>query len=188
METTTCRRAVEVRRMTGLLTREETDRLEEVGLQLRRQAADLAAAEYRWLVLLEEFDRGGGWGLEGAKSCAGWLVWACGLNPGAARERVFMNREMSVLLRDCDVDVELEFTKRETFAYVCEAYSRIAALAESKSERLVLLDEHAKAVTLSDERVNREEYLDILGEAVATRSGWKRILERCAPRSQRSMS
>ena len=30
METTTCRRAVEVRRMTGLLSREDTDRLAEV--------------------------------------------------------------------------------------------------------------------------------------------------------------
>jgi hypothetical protein len=32
-----------------------------------------------------------------------------------------------------------------------------------------------------DDRVDGEEYLDILGEAVAVRNGWKRILSRCSP-------
>lgn len=34
------------------------------------------------------------------------------------------------------------------------------------------------------EHVDASEYVDILREAVATRNGWKRILERCSPARQ----
>jgi hypothetical protein len=33
----------------------------------------------------------------------------------------------------------------------------------------------------ADERVDGDEYLDILREAVEARNGWKRIHARCAP-------
>jgi hypothetical protein len=74
-------------------------RMDELGLALRDQAAQLAAGEYRWLVALEEFDRGGGWALQGAKRCTEWLGWACGLSPGAARERLRVARALPGLPR-----------------------------------------------------------------------------------------
>jgi hypothetical protein len=37
----------------------------------------------------------------------------------------------------------------------------------------------------SDDRVDADEYVDILREAVAARNGWKRILARCAPAKKR---
>jgi hypothetical protein len=46
------------------------------------------AAMFRWLELVREFDTCNGWAGEGMKSCARWLNWKCGLNLGAARERV----------------------------------------------------------------------------------------------------
>ena len=77
--------------------------------------------------------------------------------------------------------LEIDFAKRETFAYACEAYSRLLTLGSGRAERTKLLAELAKAPTFLDDRVDIGEYLDILGEAIAVRSGCKRILQRCAP-------
>lgn len=80
--------------------------------------------------------------------------------------------------------LEIDYAKRETFAYACEAYSRLLTLGSGRAERTTLLAELAKAPTFLDDRVDTGEYLDILGEAIAVRSGWKRILQRCAPSRQ----
>ncbi len=77
--------------------------------------------------------------------------------------------------------LEIEYQKRETFAYACEAYSRIHELADSAKGWLRLLAEHEQGPMPPDERVNADEYMDILREAVTARNGWKRILKRCSP-------
>lgn len=77
--------------------------------------------------------------------------------------------------------LELEFRKRETFAYCCEAYSRILALSARASERAGLVEELAEEAMPDDDRIDVAEYVDILREAAAVRNGWKRILARCAP-------
>lgn len=77
--------------------------------------------------------------------------------------------------------LEIDFAKRETFAYACEAYSRICELGENPRARRMLLSEHQEGPMPPDSRVNADEYLDILREAVAARNGWKRILQRCSP-------
>ena len=38
-------------------------------------------------MLIAEFDRREGWGDGSTQSCAHWLSWKCGLDPGAAREK-----------------------------------------------------------------------------------------------------
>src|SRR5207244_4498030 len=45
-----------------------------------------------------KFDARGGWG-NGFHSCAGWLTWRVGLDPGAARERVRVARALGTLPR-----------------------------------------------------------------------------------------
>jgi hypothetical protein len=75
----------------------------------------------------------------------------------------------------------IEFRKRETFAYACEAYSRILALGRRRSERVLLLEEYAASAAPPDERADAAEVIDILRGAIAARNGWKRILARCAP-------
>lgn len=77
--------------------------------------------------------------------------------------------------------LEIDFVKRETFAYCCEAYSRILALGGGPSARKILLSEREQGLRLSEDRVDVAEYLDILREAAAARNGWKRILARCSP-------
>jgi hypothetical protein len=77
--------------------------------------------------------------------------------------------------------LEIEFRKRETFAYSCEAFSRILTLGKTRAEREKLVEEYAAGSAPSDERVDGAEVVDIVRGAVATRNGWKRILARCAP-------
>src|ERR1700722_5738271 len=62
--------------------------LEELEAQITELAGHLNAANYRWLSLIAEFDRRKGWGHGKLPSCAHWLNFKCGLNLGAAREKV----------------------------------------------------------------------------------------------------
>lgn len=51
-------------------------------------AGQLNAANARFLALIAELDRRKGWAEWGVKSCAHWLNWKCGINLGAAREKL----------------------------------------------------------------------------------------------------
>ena len=68
--------------LSGLSKSELIDRITEL-------AGHLNAATHRWLLLIAEFDRRHLW-TDGAltKSCAHWLSWKCGLDLGAAREKI----------------------------------------------------------------------------------------------------
>jgi hypothetical protein len=57
-------------------------------------SAHLDAATARLLTLIREFDALGGWGSHGCRSCAHWLSWRCGMDLGAARERVRVARAL----------------------------------------------------------------------------------------------
>ncbi len=80
--------------------------------------------------------------------------------------------------------LEIDYAKRETFAYACEAYNRILELGKTRTERDRFLSEIAEGLMPSDDRVEGDEYVDILRDAVAARNGWKHILERCSPSKQ----
>jgi hypothetical protein len=62
--------------------------LEELEAQITELAGHLNAANYRWLMLIAEFDRRKGWADGSLHSCAHWLNFKVGLNLGAAREKV----------------------------------------------------------------------------------------------------
>lgn len=81
--------------------------------------------------------------------------------------------------------LDIEFRKREPFAYSCEAYSRLRELGRTRAERAALLEEHARCPMAIDGD-DDDEYIDILREAVGARNGFKRILKRCAPPPRRS--
>ena len=78
--------------------------------------------------------------------------------------------------------LELEFRKRETFAYSCEAYGWIVEHADSKTKRLALGERFAiHGFGGCDEAMDSNEVADIVQQACQTRNGWKVILDRCAP-------
>jgi hypothetical protein len=67
--------------------------LDRLGDEIAELSAHLDAATARLLVLLRDFDARGGWA-NGFHSCADWLSWRVGLDPGAARERVRVARAL----------------------------------------------------------------------------------------------
>jgi hypothetical protein len=74
--------------MDGGTTLTASISLEELEAQITELAGQLNAANYRWLTLIAEFDRRNGWVDGRLRSCAHWLNFKCGLNLGAAREKV----------------------------------------------------------------------------------------------------
>ena len=72
--------------------------LDRLGDQIAELSAHLDAATARLLDLIREFDARDGWNT-GFRSCAAWLSWRVGLDPGAARERVRVARALGMLPR-----------------------------------------------------------------------------------------
>jgi hypothetical protein len=70
--------------------------LEELGEHIAELAAQISAATYELLAMLRDFDERGGWA-SGFHSCAHWLCWRVGLDPGAAREKVRVARALGAL-------------------------------------------------------------------------------------------
>jgi len=70
--------------------------LDHLGDEIAELSAHLDAATARLLDLIREFDARGGWN-SGFRSCAAWLSWRVGLDPGAARERVRVARALGAL-------------------------------------------------------------------------------------------
>jgi hypothetical protein len=67
--------------------------------QITELAGHLNAAQARWLLLIAEFDRREAWSEWGVKSCAHWLNWKCGLDLGAAREKLRVAHALEQLPR-----------------------------------------------------------------------------------------
>jgi hypothetical protein len=80
--------------VTGQKPPQDTQQLAD---EITRLAGHINAANYRFLSLVAEFDRLGGWSGAGIKSCAHWLAWQCGLEMGAAREKVRVARRLEQL-------------------------------------------------------------------------------------------
>jgi hypothetical protein len=77
--------------------------------------------------------------------------------------------------------LDIEYRKRETFAYACEAYARVLERGKSPAQRRALAEEYGRALRISEERVDPAEVASIVREAATARNGWKVILARCAP-------
>ncbi len=71
----------------------------ELEAQITELAGHLNAAQYRWLLLIAEFDRRYGWNDGATQTCAHWLNWKCGIDLGAAREKVRVAHALAKLPR-----------------------------------------------------------------------------------------
>src|SRR5881397_3263594 len=81
-----------------LATHELVADLDRLGDEIAELSAHLDAATAQLLDLIREFDARDGWNT-GFRSCAAWLSWRVGLDPGAARERVRVARALGSLPR-----------------------------------------------------------------------------------------
>jgi hypothetical protein len=80
--------------------------------------------------------------------------------------------------------LDIEYAKRETFAYSCEAFARIADQASGPAERARLAAAFTERFRTSEHRVDPAEVAHIVTEAAPRRNGWRRLLQRCAPAQQ----
>lgn len=101
-------------------------------------AGHLAAAECRFLLLIAEYDRRGGWQSWECMSCAHWLSWKCGISTRTAQEHVRVGRALEELP-----------VMRAAFAAGQLSYSKVRAMtrvATPKSETdLVEVARHGTA-------------------------------------------
>lgn len=77
---------------------------ERLAREITTLAGHLNAGNYRFLKLLEEFDRDEGWGGAGIRSLAHWLNWQCGISHPVARENVRVARALPALPMIEDID------------------------------------------------------------------------------------
>jgi hypothetical protein len=66
----------------------QSGQMEALGNEIATLASHISAATARWLLLIADFDEGGGWADGAFKNCAHWLSWRCGIAPGTARDHV----------------------------------------------------------------------------------------------------
>ncbi len=74
----------------------------ELSAQITELAGHLNAGTYRLLVLLAEFDRRQAWSDGALQSCAHWLNCQCGIDLGAAREKVRVAHALETLPKIAD--------------------------------------------------------------------------------------
>ncbi len=131
--------------------------LDELEHEICELAAHLAAATCRWLMLVAEFDRRGGWADWGAKSCAQWLSWRCSIGRVTAREHVRVAKRLVELplVRERFGTGELTYCK-------VRAITRVAT-AETEAS-LVELARHATGAQV-------EKLVRLYGGALAASTG-----------------
>jgi hypothetical protein len=113
--------------MDGGISETSTLPLEELEARITELCGHLNAAQYRWLLLIREFDRRQGWADGKLASCAHWLNFKCGLNLGAAREKVRVAHALQnlPLIAACMARGELSYSKVRALTRVaCRATER----------------------------------------------------------------
>ena len=97
--------------------------LSELEAQITELAGHLNAASHRWLMLIAEFDRREGWADGSTTSCAHWLGWKCGIDRGAAREKVRVARALEglPLISAAMARGELSYSKVQALTRVATA-------------------------------------------------------------------
>src|SRR6266511_3762954 len=108
--------------------------LDRLGDEIAELSAHLEAATARLLDLIREFDARGGWN-NGFASCAAWLSWRVGLDPGAARERVRVARALATLplLARALARGELSYAKVRALTRVATAETETRLLAVGRA-------------------------------------------------------
>src|SRR5580692_864531 len=106
--------------------------------QITELAGQLNAAQYRWLMLIAQFDRLNGWSDGQLRSCAHWLNFKCGLNLGAAREKVRVAHALAGLPK-----IAASMARGELSYSKVRAVSRVAC--EATEENFLMIALHGTA-------------------------------------------
>jgi hypothetical protein len=133
-------------------TRDRVAALDRLGDEIAELSAHLDAATARLLALIREFDARGGWNT-GFRSCADWLSWRVGLNPGAARERVRVARALGMLPRLAEALArgELSYSKVRALTRVATPETEARLLAVGRAGTV----EHVERIVRGWRRVDQ---------------------------------
>lgn len=104
--------------------------LDALGEEICELAAHIAAATYRLLCKIADFDRARGWAHWGCTSCAHWLNWRCGIDLRSAREKVRVSHAL------CDLPLVSEAFARGEISY--SKVRAITRVATPESEEILL--------------------------------------------------
>src|SRR2546425_7535195 len=130
----------------------DTRSLDRLGDEIAELSAHLDVATARLLDLIREFDARGGWNT-GFRSCAAWLSWRVGLDPGAARERVRVARALETLPRLAQALArgELSYAKVRALTRVATPETEEGLLAVGRAGTA----EHVERIVRGWRRVDR---------------------------------
>jgi hypothetical protein len=127
--------------------------LERLGDQIAELSAHLDAATARLLDVIREFDARAGWS-HGFRSCAAWLSWRVGLEPGAAREHVRVARALGSLpkVNEALARGELSYSKVRALTRVAtpETEERLLAVGRAGTA------EHVELIVRGWRRMDRK--------------------------------
>ena len=139
--------------ITFLPTPPRIAELDRLGDEIAELSAHLEAATARLLALIREFDARGGWNT-GFRSCAAWLSWRVGLEPGAARERVRVARALGTLpaLAEALARGELSYAKVRAITRVATPETEARLLAVGRAGTAV----HVERIVRGWRRVDRQ--------------------------------
>jgi len=136
--------------------------------QITELAAHIHAATYRFLELIREYDDAHGWAGPGMNSCAHWLNWKCGINLGAAREKVRVAHALAALPKISEAlrHGEISYSK-------VRAMTRVATL--ENEDYLLKIARHGTALHVERlvrqyRKVKRIEALEFENERHAMRA------------------
>src|SRR3989442_4938254 len=126
--------------------------LDRLGNEIAELSAHLDAATAHLLHLIREFDVREGWNT-GFRSCAAWLSWRVGLDPGAARERVRTARALGNLprLSQALARGEISFSKARAVTRVARPETEEQLLAVARAGTAV----HVERIVRAWRRVDR---------------------------------
>jgi 5-methylcytosine-specific restriction endonuclease McrA len=126
--------------------------LDRLGDEIAELSAHLDAATARLLELIREFDGRGGWNT-GFPSCAAWLAWRVGLEPGAARERVRVARALGnlPLLSEALARGQLSYSKVRALTRVATSETEQRLLAVGRAGTAT----HVERIVQSWRRIDR---------------------------------
>jgi Domain of unknown function (DUF222)/HNH endonuclease len=142
--------------------------LAELETQITELAGHLNAANYRWLTLIGEFDRRHGWADGKLPSCAHWLNFKCGLNLGAAREKVRVAHALVGLPQ-----IAASMARGELSYSKVRALSRVACPATEEGLLMIALHgtaHHVERLVRGFRRAQEAEELSREAQQHATRS------------------
>src|SRR5207249_1717661 len=127
--------------------------LDQLGDEIAELSAHIEDATAHLLDLIREFDARGGWNT-GFRSCAAWLAWRVGLDPGAARERVRVAHALGTLplLARALARGELSYSKVRALTRVATPETEAQLLAVGRAGTAA----HVERIVRAWRRVDRQ--------------------------------